>query len=118
MGVKISNIATENATPTANDRIEISRLLSSGPDVWETQYIDWADILAIVNGELDLDEVVTNGDTYAGTMIKATTSNNNALVVVNSYMNIGAGDSADLDGSANRYAMIAPYSTTGNNQMN
>lgn len=46
MGVRISDIVNANATPGVDDRYETSRLVSTGPDVWETDYITHSQLKA------------------------------------------------------------------------
>jgi len=66
MGIKISDIVTLNASPTNDDRFEISRKISSAPDVWDTQYITWSDLSALIGGIPTLNDVLTNGPDTAG----------------------------------------------------
>lgn len=87
MGVKISDIATQNSTPTNNDRFEISRKISSAPDVWDTRYISWSTLVDLLDAITTLQEATDNGATTTNTITCLVANDGNGLFIT------GAGDS-------------------------
>lgn len=80
MGTKISEIATEQTSPGNDDRMEISKLVSISPVVWDTEYIKYSTF----KGLFTLQSVSDEGASTTNTISILKGNDENALFVVGS----------------------------------
>ena len=105
MGTKISEIATEQTSPGNDDRMEISKLVSTGPIVWDTQYIKYSTF----KGLFTLQSVSDEGASTTNTISILKGNDENALFVV------GSGDSLNkvaINNNADDSGQILVYDET------
>lgn len=97
MGTKISDILIQILTLPDSSRLEISKLLSTMPDVWETEYIDGATIKSEVLGLATLNAVLLNDPETGGEDILISLGDLIKSVSGNAEINFGAsGDEINL----------------------